>query len=374
MLFNCFKCGQLYFKDVCSVCGLENRDENVPLHPEFYPEFQYESKGFVKDLFLKKKTVKELRSKLGSVLDKYKQFENPYFINYMHLSGQGRVADEVDNSYTNLLLFHNVLVRLGFDELQELRNLTIKLIRTTSFRFQYSDFIMRTKGHLSSSLELTLRSWIDERGSAFRSNLPMLLYFLWKNKQFNGEIFYMPDSVPLVSDTEYNRLQRLCEKIYLDILVTRFKTTLERFDPAQFITIYRVDAMTGLEFEEFLALLFTSIGYDVKTTKKTGDQGADLFAVKFGKKIVIQAKNYTENVGNSAVQQVLAAKTFYSCDDSMVVTNSYFTPSAKELAKSGGVQLVDRRQLQNYIDEYNRVIMDQAARERPDVTSSEENG
>jgi HJR/Mrr/RecB family endonuclease len=112
------------------------------------------------------------------------------------------------------------------------------------------------------------------------------------------------------------------------------------------------------------------LGYDVQTTKRSGDQGADLFAEKFGRKIVIQVKNYSDNVGNTAVQQVLAAKTFYGCDDSMVVTNSYFTPSAVDLAKSGGVGLVDRSKLQHYLDEYNRTIMDQAAREKVDRNST----
>lgn len=144
--------------------------------------------------------------------------------------------------------------------------------------------------------------------------------------------------------------------------------TLERFDPSLFVTIYSIDAMSGYEFEDFLTKLLTSIGYDVQITKKSGDQGADLFAEKFGRKIVIQAKNYSDNVGNSAVQQVLAAKTFYTCDQAMVITNSYFTPSARELAESGGVRLVDRRELQKYLDEYNRTILDQAAREEDSKT------
>src|SRR5205823_450062 len=135
------------------------------------------------------------------------------------------------------------------------------------------------------------------------------------------------------------------------------------------VTIYRVDAMTGYEFEDFLASLFTTLGYDIESTKRSADQGADLFAQRFGRKVVIQAKNYAESVGNAAVQQVLAAKTFFGCDDAMVVTNSYFTPSAKELAEAGGVKLVDRRELQRYLDEYNQTIMDQAARENAEAAS-----
>ena len=134
--------------------------------------------------------------------------------------------------------------------------------------------------------------------------------------------------------------------------------------------MYEIDAMSGYEFEDFLGKLLSTIGYDVQVTKRSGDQGADLFAERFGKKIVIQAKNYSDNVGNSAVQQVLAAKTFYTCDQAMVIVSSYFTPSAKELAESAGVRLVDRTELQKYLDDYNRTIMEASARTAQDGAES----
>ncbi|MDU5042014.1 MAG: restriction endonuclease, partial [Enterobacter roggenkampii] len=92
--------------------------------------------------------------------------------------------------------------------------------------------------------------------------------------------------------------------------------------------------------------------------KRTQDQGADLFVTRFGKDMVIQAKNYSGSVGNSAVQQVISAKTFYGCDEAMVVTNSYFTRSAKELAESALVRLIDRDELQKYLDDYNQKIIE----------------
>jgi hypothetical protein len=360
MLFNCLNCGQIGFEEVCSTCGAPARDANVPLNPAYYPEFQYASRGFLKDVLVKKRTEKELQTKLDAVLAKYEEFEDPYFVNYMHLAGQG--SSERDD----LHLFHLVLVRLGFDELLELPTLTPKLVGTTSFRFLYESFVTRTETHLRSALDETFKSWIDERGPAFRQDLPMLLFWLWEQKVLLDSIAFSSGALPLVSSTEYRRLQAMCEAIYLDIRVTRFRTALENFDPARFMTIYLVDAMTGYQFEDFLGTLFTTLGYDIEATKRSADQGADLFAVRFGRKVVIQAKNYAESVGNAAVQQVLAAKTFFGCDDAMVVTNSYFTPSAKELAEAGGVKLVDRRELQGYLDDYNQTIMDLAAREEGD--------
>ncbi len=53
------------------------------------------------------------------------------------------------------------------------------------------------------------------------------------------------------------------------------------------------------------------------------------------------------------MQQAISAKAFYGCDEAMVVTNSYYTKSAKELAGTAGVRLIDRDGLQSYLDEYN---------------------
>lgn len=104
--------------------------------------------------------------------------------------------------------------------------------------------------------------------------------------------------------------------------------------------------MGGFQFEAFLVEIFQTIGYDVQVTQKTADQGADLFVSRFGETMVIQAKNYTSSVGNFAIQQAIAAKAFYGCDDAMVVTSSLFTKVPKDLATTANVRLVDRERLQ----------------------------
>ena len=132
---------------------------------------------------------------------------------------------------------------------------------------------------------------------------------------------------------------------------------LESFDASKYVTMYTIDMMDGHAFEEFLQEMFRTIGYYVELGRRTGDQGADLFAKRFGRKVVIQAKCYTDNVGNAAVQQVLAAKDVFGCDDAMVVTNSYFTASAKELAQATSVKLVDRVGLEAHLSDYNRTLV-----------------
>ena len=100
--------------------------------------------------------------------------------------------------------------------------------------------------------------------------------------------------------------------------------------------------MSGIDFEIYIKELLGSLGLEnIQHTPITNDQGADLLARKDGRLIVIQAKRYSCPVGNSAVQEVLGALHFYHGDEGWVVSNSTFTPSAKELARRAGVRLID---------------------------------
>jgi HJR/Mrr/RecB family endonuclease len=105
--------------------------------------------------------------------------------------------------------------------------------------------------------------------------------------------------------------------------------------------------LSGVDFEVFIEKQLKDLGFGVVGTPVTGDQGADIVADKDGKKYVIQAKRYTSTVGNKAVQEVVAAKNFYQGDIAVVITNSKFTPAAKDLAQKNKVLLVDGDSLTN---------------------------
>lgn len=109
--------------------------------------------------------------------------------------------------------------------------------------------------------------------------------------------------------------------------------------------ILQVDQMSGAEFEEFLRLRYLEEGYTVRKTPYSGDYGADLILQKGTQKIAVQAKRYKSNVGIKAVQEISAAKQHYGANEAWVVTNSFFTKAAAELAKSNQVKLVNRDQL-----------------------------
>jgi restriction system protein len=106
-----------------------------------------------------------------------------------------------------------------------------------------------------------------------------------------------------------------------------------------------IDKMDGIQFERYLKELYSSLGYHAIVTKASGDFGADLILTQNGKKIAVQAKRYSKNVGVKAIQEIKAAQSHYKAGESWVVTNSYFTKAAIELARSNAVKLINRDQL-----------------------------
>lgn len=113
---------------------------------------------------------------------------------------------------------------------------------------------------------------------------------------------------------------------------------------------YNFSSLSGNDFELLLIRLYEAMGYLVQHLGGNGDQGADLIIIKDGQRILIQAKCYkTWGVGNAAVQQATAAKVHYNCNKAMVVGVPYFTKEAQQLAKTNGVDLVDKKELQSLL-------------------------
>lgn len=106
-----------------------------------------------------------------------------------------------------------------------------------------------------------------------------------------------------------------------------------------------IDEMTGTEFEVYLYYKFRKQGYRVKLTPVSGDYGADLVLKKKREKIVVQAKRYQRDVGIAAVQEVIGSIAYYEADRGLVVTNSFFTLNAINLAAANDILLWDRRAL-----------------------------
>lgn len=105
-------------------------------------------------------------------------------------------------------------------------------------------------------------------------------------------------------------------------------------------------SLRGIPFETFLQRVFESLGYQVETTKVSGDQGVDLILTRGAERVAVQAKGYEQSVGNEAVQQAFTGMHFYRCTRCVVVTNSTFTHPAAALATTlPNCKLVDGDQI-----------------------------
>lgn len=98
--------------------------------------------------------------------------------------------------------------------------------------------------------------------------------------------------------------------------------------------------MSPVEYEQYCADLLNLAGWSTQLTAASGDQGADVICSADGFRLVVQCKLYGSPVGNSAVQEVIAAKQFEYADAAAVVSNAPFTRSAKELANVAKVLLL----------------------------------
>lgn len=102
--------------------------------------------------------------------------------------------------------------------------------------------------------------------------------------------------------------------------------------------------MTGEDYERYVAKRLLTLGYkQIRTTKASGDHGADIIAVDpNGISCAIQCKYYSSSVGNKAVQEALSGSAYYGCQRAIVITNNDFTRQAIEDANKIGVELISR--------------------------------
>lgn len=142
----------------------------------------------------------------------------------------------------------------------------------------------------------------------------------------------------------------VCFGILISLTLYRKSVEKERLKKSG---IADIDKMDGIQFEKYLGHLFQAHGYKVQVTQASGDFGADLIIQKESKRIAIQAKRYSSNVGLKAVQEAVASKAHYQATEAWVITNSKFTDQANQLATSNNVKLLSRNDLVEMILKMN---------------------
>lgn len=238
--------------------------------------------------------------------------------------------------------------RISFDLENEGIFVTWKLLRN-GFRHYYYDKFNQSYGRYIQNIDkLSLDGCVHSYANIDLLDLnsaeiaSMFTYYLMFLKKFEDNNNYIVNHNLIVK-----KIVNVIDNKELD----SFESALTNSAPSTIYSIDDIDFMTGHEFENFISSLFTKLGYSTKVTKGSGDQGIDVIIEKHGQKIGVQTKCYANNVTNKAIQEVVAGIKYYNLTKGIVVTNNYFTESAKELAVSNDVILWDRNILKEKISE-----------------------
>lgn len=209
---------------------------------------------------------------------------------------------------------------------------------------EYGDYF---KDVISETTEAIVRTYciINELETKDANNIGKFTYYLMKYNKFENSMYSnFRNCNKMICDLITMECENLELENYEKRLINQANMNIK-------YTIDDVDLMTGFEFEDFVGKLFKKMGFSVQVTKSSGDQGVDVLAEKRGNRVGIQAKCYSSNVGNKAIQEVVAGMMFYKCSKGIVVTNNFFTKSAIKLAEVNNIVLWDRNMLTQKIED-----------------------
>jgi Holliday junction resolvase len=118
----------------------------------------------------------------------------------------------------------------------------------------------------------------------------------------------------------------------------------------------------GLNLERKFGIVLKRLGFTVKFTSKSGDNGVDIIAEKSSLVIAVQCKNYAAKVGASEIRDFAGALKFFreSAPDAtgwLVAPNGFSESTFEKFHRPGDVELLDfndiRRLVENPDQNYN---------------------
>ncbi|MEA3374665.1 MAG: restriction endonuclease [Chloroflexota bacterium] len=145
---------------------------------------------------------------------------------------------------------------------------------------------------------------------------------------------------------------RLGIVVFLLLIVVVFvrvliELTIERRRKETLAATRDIRSLSPSEFEAYVGVLFERAGYRVRQTGGSGDRGIDLVVSRNGKASVVQCKRYEDDVGPSAVRELIGAMTNTRTTHGFLVTTSGFTAGALREAHKAPykIRLLDGRRI-----------------------------
>ncbi|MEM0543151.1 SNF2-related protein [Flavobacterium sp. j3] len=121
------------------------------------------------------------------------------------------------------------------------------------------------------------------------------------------------------------------------------------------LSLLDIDRLNPNLFEASIAALYKKQGFEIYLTPYSNDKGVDVVVLKNGENYLIQVKQTKSLVGNDAIQEIYTAKNYYESKfnekfNLLTITNNEYSSSAKILAKSNNINLLNRINLEELIN------------------------
>ena len=109
--------------------------------------------------------------------------------------------------------------------------------------------------------------------------------------------------------------------------------------------------LTLKDFEHLVSALYTRLGYSVRTTAYSGDNGVDAYAEKDGKLYVLQCKRVKGSVGEPVLRDLFGTMHHENADGSIVVTTGRVSQQAQEWADGKPIEIIEIEELLDLIEQ-----------------------
>lgn len=118
------------------------------------------------------------------------------------------------------------------------------------------------------------------------------------------------------------------------------------------------------KFEDLIAHLLESFGWNVSPMGYTKDEGIDIIAAKIIQpdinfQMLVQCKKYKEKrkVGIELVREVWSVKWDKGFHQAMIATTSFFTHGAKNRAEKWNLELRDHESIVTWCTQYGNLLV-----------------
>lgn len=169
--------------------------------------------------------------------------------------------------------------------------------------------------------------------------------------------------IPVVSVT--NEEENTCK--------AKFNEEFAKYGGTQ-AELLTIDLMSDAEFKKWCADFLSKSGFsNIEVPVGGSKNGVDLTADYGWCRYAIHCNHSKSDLGRTSIQKVFAGKYLFQCTGGIVIANRYFKDTARELARENGTVLLDREDIEAYLngDGIRVMLNDGISNQSSDIAETE---